>query len=156
MEKISGNSVQLFPDAFKNIPGLINAKLVMPGVIAIQTGEFINDADTEKEINNWNDNLRSSLTELNSFPMITWCDDASFTSETLNNFLWVTFTRSNPATDIQGIESFTKHKHWGCNGPLIIDARIKPNHAPVLVSDPEIDKKIERLFEKGGSLYGNL
>jgi len=146
----------IIPDSIKNIPGLINAKLVMPGIIAIQTGKYINDTDTEKEISNWTDNLRTSLTELNSFPLITWCDDASFTAETLNNFLWVTFTRSNPATDIHGIESFTLHKHWGCNGPMIIDARIKPHHAPVLVPDTEIERKIDKLFEKGGSLFNIL
>jgi len=146
----------IIPDAIKNIPGLISTKLLMPGIMAIQTGKFINEADTVKEINNWNDNLRSSLNELNSFPMITWCDDASFTAETLNNFLWVTFTRSNPATDIHGIDSFTQHKHWGCNGPMIIDARIKPHHAPVLVSDPVIENKIDKIFEKGGSLFNAL
>jgi 4-hydroxy-3-polyprenylbenzoate decarboxylase len=74
----------------------------------------------------------------------------------LNNYLWVTFTRCNPSHDIYGIESFTQNKHWGCNGPLIIDARIKPHHAPPVKKDPVIEKKIDRLFEKGGSLYGIL
>ncbi len=144
------------PDAIKRIPGLVNAKLVMPGVLAIQTGKYVNEADTEREINHWNENLRSSIPELSTFPLITWCDDASFTAETLNNFLWVTFTRSNPAIDIHGIDAFTTHKHWGCNGPMIIDARIKPHHAPPVVTDPVIEKKIDRLFEKGGSLYNSL
>jgi len=143
----------VIPEMIKNIPGLISAKLVMPGVIAMQTGKFINDTDTVKEINIWNDNLRSSLNELSSFPLITWCDDASFTSETLNNFLWVTFTRSNPANDIHGIDASILYKHWGCRGPMIIDARIKPHHAPQVKPDPATEKKIDRLFEKEGSLY---
>jgi 4-hydroxy-3-polyprenylbenzoate decarboxylase len=104
-------------------------------------------------MNIWNDNLRSSLNEISSFPLITWCDDASFTSGTLNNFLWVTFTRSNPATDIHGIDASILYKHWGCRGPMIIDARIKPHHAPQVKPDPATVKKIDRLFEKEGSLY---
>src|SRR3546814_12412271 len=40
-----------------------------------------------------------------------------------------------------GINSFTENKHWGCSGSLIIDARIKPHHAPPLVKDPEIEKR---------------
>jgi 4-hydroxy-3-polyprenylbenzoate decarboxylase len=144
------------PDAINQVPGLMNVKLVMPGVLAIQTGKYVTEADTEREIKHWNDNLRSSIPELGAFPLITWCDDASFTAETLNNFLWVTFTRSNPATDIHGIDAFTAHKHWGCNGPMIIDARIKPHHAPPVVTDPVIEKKFDRLFEKGGSLYHSL
>ena len=50
-------------------------------------------------------------------------DDSDFAARTLNNFLWITFTRSNPASDIYGIDAFTSQKHWGCRGSLVIDAR---------------------------------
>jgi 4-hydroxy-3-polyprenylbenzoate decarboxylase len=82
------------------------------------------------------------------------CDDADFVSATLNNFLWTTFTRSNPSHDIFGIESFVENKHWGCKGALIIDARIKPHHAPPLIKDPEIEKRVDALGVKGKSLFG--
>ena len=36
-------------------------------------------------------------------------DDAEFTTRSLGNFLWVTFTRSNPAADIAGIRAFVVH-----------------------------------------------
>ncbi|MEY4551959.1 MAG: hypothetical protein RL099_287, partial [Bacteroidota bacterium] len=85
--------------------------------------------------------------------IIVLCDDASFTAQTLNNYLWVTYTRSNPSHDIYGIGSFTQNKHWGCTGPLVIDARIKPHHAPVLIKDEAVEKRVDQLFEKGGSLY---
>ena len=55
----------------------------------------------------------------------------------MNNFLWTTFTRSNPAVDVRGIGEFTDDKHWGCRGSLVIDARSKPHHAPPLVEDPQ-------------------
>ncbi len=79
-------------------------------------------------------------------------DDADFAAQNINNLVWVTFTRSNPATDIDGIGSFTKDKHWGCKGPVIIDARKKPHHAPELVKDQATEDNIERIFGKGGSL----
>jgi 4-hydroxy-3-polyprenylbenzoate decarboxylase len=72
----------------------------------------------------------------------------------INNFVWVTFTRSNPSHDIYGINSFTEHKHWGSNGPLMIDARIKPHHAPVLERDPAVEKLVDKMGEKGGVLHG--
>jgi 4-hydroxy-3-polyprenylbenzoate decarboxylase len=72
----------------------------------------------------------------------------------LNNWLWVTFTRSNPAADIHGIGAFTLDKHWGCEGPLVIDARIKPHHAPVLEEDPVVTKRIEAMAARGGPLHG--
>ena len=70
---------------------------------------------------------------INNFPLIVIVDDSGSASRTLNNFLWTTFTRSNPAADVYGIESFLTQKHWGCLGSLVIDARIKPHHAPPLV-----------------------
>ena len=92
--------------------------------------------------------------QLHGLPLIVLCNDAAFTAHSLDNFVWVTFTRSNPSHDIYGINSFTEHKHWGCNGPLIIDARIKPHHAPVLEKDPEVEKLVDKMGEKGGALYG--
>jgi 4-hydroxy-3-polyprenylbenzoate decarboxylase len=67
----------------------------------------------------------------------------------------VTFTRSNPSHDIYGVNSRYEFKHWGCDN-VIIDARTKPHHAPPLIPDPEVEKKIERFFVKGASLHGIL
>ena len=81
-------------------------------------------------------------------------DDSQFASESLRNFLWVTFTRSNPASDVYGIGDFLVEKHWGCRGPLVIDARVKPHHAPVLEEDPEITRRVDALGAPGGPLHG--
>ena len=90
---------------------------------------------------------------LNTFPLVVLVDDSDFTSEALNNFLWVTFTRSNPAADLYGVGAFTRQKHWGCTGSLVIDARIKPHHAPVLEEDPAVERRVEELAGRGGPLY---
>jgi len=129
-----------------------NGKLVMPGVIALNFDAFTNYENAQKELETLNSKLETI--NLESVMLFLLVDDANFVAENLNNFLWSTFTRSNPAQDIYGINSFTKHKHWGCNGPLIIDARIKPHHAPSLIKNIEIEKKVDKLGEKGGSLYG--
>jgi 4-hydroxy-3-polyprenylbenzoate decarboxylase len=88
------------------------------------------------------------------FPLIIIVDDSAFTARTLNNFLWVTFTRSNPAADIYGIGAFNRCKHWGCIGPLVIDARSKPHHAPPLIDEPTIAKRVDALGAPGGQLHG--
>lgn len=91
---------------------------------------------------------------LNSFPLVVIVDDSEFVARTLNNFLWVTFTRSNPAADVYGIDSFSRDKHWGCHGSLIIDARQKPHHAPPLVEDPEVTRRVDDLAAPGRPLHG--
>ncbi len=149
---------QEVPTIFNELNGFENAQLCLPGIIALQI------RNEELGSRNWVEMLNNQLSIINNQEnnntkhqtpnnvLIVLCDDASFISKTLNNFLWVTFTRANPSHDIYGINEFTINKHWGCNGPMIIDARIKPHHAPVLEKDDEIEKKIDRLFVKGASL----
>ena len=69
--------------------------------------------------------------DLKGIALITLVDDSCFTTDSFANWLWVTFTRSNPAYDIYGLNSSIENKHFSCSIP-IIDARIKPHHAPVL------------------------
>lgn len=79
-------------------------------------------------------------------------DPREFAARDLNNWLWVTFTRSNPAIDVDGIAASTVDKHWGCEGALVIDARIKPHHAPPLVESPMVTAKVDALAARGGAL----
>jgi 4-hydroxy-3-polyprenylbenzoate decarboxylase len=131
-----------------------NPRLIMPGILALGGSPFEDENTTHKELATLSACLAEQMRKLEGFPLIILSDDSNFVSETLNNFLWVTFTRSNPSHDIHGVNSFIEHKHWGCLGPLIIDARVKPHHAPPLVKDPEIEKRVDKLGEKGASLFG--
>lgn len=142
------------PPFLQHLQGFENPQLVMPGVIAIQAPAFTNYTEAKVEFTKLDGQLNGNLGSLEGVPIIVICEDAGFVSDTIRNFLWVTFTRSNPSHDIQGIGAFYKNKHWGCNGPLVIDARTKPHHAPAVVVDPITNDKINHLFGKGGSLFG--
>lgn len=142
------------PAQLSSIEGFENPQVVMPGVVSLQTRPFTSYETAQQEMKMLDEQLADVAGSLESVPLIIICDDSSFVSASLNNFLWVTFTRSNPSHDVYGVKSFTRYKHWGCEGPMVIDARIKPHHAPPLETDPVVEKGISRLFEKGGSLYG--
>ena len=141
------------PNCFHNLSGVKAAALAQNGVVALSMAAFETYEKAIVEMDLLNQQLATQKEALAQTALIIVGDDADFIADTLNNFLWVSFTRCNPSHDIYGVDSFTKNKHWGCNGPLIIDARIKPHHAPPLVLDPAIEQKINRLWEKGGSLY---
>ncbi|MEP6846817.1 MAG: UbiD family decarboxylase [Panacibacter sp.] len=144
------------PQVIKSTGIWRNAMLAIPGVICMDIVAFRTYEKALAEINELDALLKPHTNELKELALIVLCDDVSFTTQNLRNFLWVTFTRCNPSHDMYGIDSFYDHKHWGCNGPLIIDARIKPHHSPVVEKDAEVEKRIDRLFNKGGSLYGVL
>lgn len=132
-----------------NLPdGFSNPEIVFPGVLAIQGKKYSDGTDI--------DSLLSSLSSANlsGVAFITLVDDSEFTARTLNNFLWVTFTRSNPSHDVRGVGEFVENKHWGCAGPVVFDSRVKPHHAPPLIKDPEIEKRVDSLGASTGSLAG--
>ena len=93
---------------------------------------------------------------LQNSTLLVVVDDSDFAAADLANFLWVTFTRSNPAADVHGVEASTHHKHWGCAGPLVIDARLKPHHAPPVEEDPAVTARIDDLCRSGGPLAAIL
>jgi 4-hydroxy-3-polyprenylbenzoate decarboxylase len=129
-------------------------KVCLPGVIAIGAPRFEpTDGRSDARLAAFCDNIPTD-DPLRRFPLWVIVDDAEFAARTLNNFLWTTFTRSNPATDVYGVDAFTSHKHWGCRGPLVIDARAKPHHAPPLIEDPEVTRRVDALAARGGPLHG--
>jgi 4-hydroxy-3-polyprenylbenzoate decarboxylase len=122
----------------------------LPGVLAVDAPNYPSEGRTALERF-----CRETPAEaLAGFPLICLVEDAAFCARHLNNWLWVVFTRSNPAADIEGIGAFTDHKHWGCTGPLVIDARRKPHHAEPLKEDPAVTRRVEDLAARGGPLHG--
>ena len=128
--------------------GFREPRVCLPGVLAVQAPS---DAAAERFCAAYRpDDV------LNRFPLVVLVDDSDFTARSLNNWLWVTFTRSNPAADVHGVGSWVRQKHWGCDGALVIDARIKPHHAPPLVEDPAVTRRVDALAAPGGPLHGIL
>ncbi|MDF2519808.1 MAG: 3-octaprenyl-4-hydroxybenzoate carboxy-lyase [Clostridia bacterium] len=138
------------PEQLKDLRSFTNHRLVMPGVVAIEGPEFIDYQQAQKQLQELCTAVEARGM-LQDCPMIILCDDSSFISRSLANFLWAAFTRSNPSHDIYGVNSCYENKHWACDN-MIIDIRTKPHHAPQLIPDSKVEKNIERLFIKGGSL----
>jgi 4-hydroxy-3-polyprenylbenzoate decarboxylase len=134
--------------------GFVDPRVALPGIMTVRGPAYRPDPSGQEP------SLRAFCRAFNdsdpitSFPLIVIVDDSEFAARSENNFLWVTFTRSNPAADIDGIGAFCHQKHWGCSGSLVIDARIKPHHAPPLVDDPEIERRVDALGAPGGPLHG--
>lgn len=128
-----------------------NPKICLPGVLAINGPKWIGEKADSQTVEVFCSSF-TSTDEVNNYPLILIVDDSEFTAATINNFVWTVFTRSNPATDVYGIESSTVDKHWGCRGSLVIDARIKSHHAPPLIEDPDITNRVDAMAARGGPL----
>ena len=122
-----------------------NASLIMPGVIAVNAAST-SIASIQEKLNG----LGETLLEKEGVAMIIITEDASWMAAEFNNFIWAAFTRTNPSKDMEGVDSYTNNKHWGCKGPLIFDATIKKHHAPAVVKDNEVEKKVKAILSKYG------
>jgi 4-hydroxy-3-polyprenylbenzoate decarboxylase len=144
------------PVALRLPSGFSAPAVCMPGVLAVQGPAFAPGAaenGDEPAIARFCREL-APTDALAGFPLIVVCDDSEQCARTVENFLWMTFTRSDPARDVHGVASFVRHKHWGCAGSVVIDARIKPHHAPPLLVDRQIAARVDALAAKGGPLAG--
>ncbi len=135
--------------------GFTDARVGLPGVLCVSGPKHAGGgSEYHPDLLKLCDAL--SGCPLDGFPLVTLVDDAEFAARTLNNWVWVTFTRSNPATDVLGVNGRTWRKHYGGSGPLVIDARTKPHMAPPLLEDPTVSKRVDELAGRGGPLNGLL
>ena len=133
------------PDGFRD------PQVCIPGVLAISAPKS-SSGDRDDMIRRSFCDAFSADSPISRFPLVLLVDDSEFTARSLNNFLWTVFTRSNPAVDIDGIDASIQDKHWGCGGSLVIDARVKSHHAPPLIENPEISKRVDAMATRGGPL----
>jgi len=141
------------PESLTLIEGFGDPAVALPGVLVLKAPVFRDYKAAPAEIKILAGVLEKNES-LEGFPLIVLTEDSRFCAATLNNFLWVTFTRTNPSHDIDGVRSFNEFKHWGCRGPLILDARVKPHHAPAVAEDPAVMKRVDALAMPGKVLHG--
>ena len=123
----------------------VNAKLVLPGIIAVDAA-LINTNGLQEKLKGQGANLLNEL----GVVMLILTENPSWMAEEINNFLWACFTRINPSHDMEGVDSFIEQKHWGSNGPLIFDATIKKHHAPPVEKNVAIEEKVDAILAKYG------
>ncbi|WP_295069592.1 UbiD family decarboxylase [uncultured Fibrobacter sp.] len=142
--------------------GFKNATIVMPGVLMIEGPSF---NETPATLENGNETFRELKEALahwvfrENYPWISIIDEGARNAgngananNILSDFLWLTFTRSDPAQDIYGLDEVVENKHWKCKAPLLIDARVKPQHQKPLTIPTEITEKAKRILKDAGVL----
>lgn len=148
------NLARELPSGISLPTGWKDARMAFPGVVTLEgplAGQErgASDPSVDELCRFWTDTVLPD-----GIALVVLCDDSEFCSRSLDNLLWVAFTRSNPASDLYGVNAGRQGQHWGCGGPLVMDARRKPFHAPALESDPAVVARIEALAASNGPLHG--
>jgi len=77
------------------------------------------------------------------WPLIVLHDDASV-ARSSTDFLWATWTRFEPASDIYAPRIEVKRHHLVYTAPIVIDARTKPGFPDELVVRDDIKALVDR------------
>ena len=138
------------PDGFRN------PRVALPGILIVEGPPYAGDRfGSDAAVARLCNELQPGAAAC-TFPCIVLVDDSAGAARSVNDFLWTAFTRSNPAADVHGVDAFVEKKHWGCRGPLVLDGRSKPHHAPPLVEDRAVTRRVDALAAAGGPLHGVL
>ena len=128
-----------------------NPKVVIPGILILQGPRWKASSTTSAPtIQAFCDEF-TTQSPINQFPLVVVVDSVD-SCNSVSDLIWTMVTKSNPAADIGGIEATTERKHWGCKGSLVIDARQKEHHAPPLIPDADVCKRIDAIASRSGEL----
>ncbi|HEY1403057.1 MAG TPA: UbiD family decarboxylase [Pyrinomonadaceae bacterium] len=81
------------------------------------------------------------------WPLVVLHDDASV-ARTSPDFLWATWTRFEPASDIYAKDTSVNRHHLSYSAPIVIDARMKPAYPDELVVRPDISELVDRRWRE--------
>lgn len=81
------------------------------------------------------------------WPMVVLHDDAAV-ARSVEGFLWATWTRFNPATDIHAAGTRVVRQHVSFTPPIVIDARMKPGYPAELLVKPETADLVDRRWRE--------
>lgn len=92
--------------------------------------------------------LARILPALEGWPLVILVDDAVRTVSSPTRFLWTTFTRFEPAADLVSTRTRIHRNHLVREGPVGIDARMKPNYPAELSCDDATRALVDRRWKE--------
>ena len=81
------------------------------------------------------------------WPLVVLHEDVKV-ARSVANFLWATWTRFEPASDIYAADVEVVRHHVSFTGPVVIDARIKPNFPAELFVREDIAAMVDRRWRE--------
>ncbi len=114
--------------------GITAAEPFCGGCLVVQGDRYENDKELADRV--------AKSGKFDDWQMVIVHDSIEFARST-DKFLWATWTRFDPASDIYAKESTMQRNHIGYQGPIVIDARMKPWYPAVVEPHEDIVKLVD-------------
>lgn len=123
-----------------NIPGISKVKPFCGGCLVISGSSYEEDEKLAERL------VDIAKEQLVDWQMVFLVDDADIADSQIS-FLWTTFTRFDPSHDLYA-EADIVRNNIRYQGPLIIDARMKPFYPKEVEPDPDTVKLVDEKWKK--------
>jgi UbiD family decarboxylase len=130
-----GEAVRDLPREFRGeLPrGISKAEAFCAGCLVVQGSMYEDEPDEAGRL--------SKAAAFAEWPLVILHDDAGV-AQSVSNFLWSTWTRFEPASDIYPAETNVFRHHLAYKPPIVIDARKKPSLPDELIVRDDIKKLV--------------
>jgi UbiD family decarboxylase len=136
-----GEAVRELPREFRGaLPrGISKAEVFCAGCLVVEGSKYTDEPDEAARL--------SKEPAFAEWPLVILHDDASV-AQSVSNFLWSTWTRFEPASDIYAAETDVVRHHLAYKTPIVIDARKKPSLPDELIVRDDIKVLVDRRWRE--------
>jgi hypothetical protein len=127
------------------------------GCLVVGTRSYADDAEAAARV--------AGHPAFAGWPLVVVSDEPERATRSVMNFLWTTFTRFEPAADIHAAARRIVRNHIAYEGPVVIDARMKPWYPKEVSCRDDIARQVterwheyfpSRKIEMGDAERGHL
>ena len=136
-----GEAKRELPRQFRGeLPAAVSrAQVFCAGCLVLQGNSYVEDEEQAARL--------AKDPALVDWPLVVLHDDATVAGSN-TDFLWSTWTRFEPASDIYAAETRVVRHHLAYTAPIVIDARKKPNLPDELIVRDDIRALVDRRWGK--------
>lgn len=141
-----GDAIRTLPREFRGtLPSYVSrAEVFCGGCLVLEGASYAEDETLAMRV--------AADEAFNEWPLVVLHDKADVARSSAN-FLWATWTRFEPASDIYAADTTVHRHHLVYKAPIVIDARTKPGFPDELIVRPDIaalvDRRWREYFPKG-------
>jgi 4-hydroxybenzoate decarboxylase subunit C len=137
-----GDPIRVLPRQLRGTlpPPFVSAQVYCGGCLVVQGPEFEAAPDAAPQL--------AKIEAVADWPLVVLSDDAGRACASTVAFLWTTFTRFDPASDLYGAGIAVEAGQLVRRPPLVIDARKKPRYPAELACDPATSERVTRRWSE--------
>lgn len=145
-----GEAVRKLPGEWSGIVSdsrITDVRVFCPGCLVVQVPGYGGDPEFVRTL--------AANSEFKDWPLIVAVDDAARATRNEPSFIWTAFTRFNPQTDLHAAKTKLGVNRVEYDGPIVLDARMKPWYPEELFCDEKTSKNVDQRWAEyfpGGSV----